>query len=155
MQKRIEEIENRFDLIESQLKDPEISADYSKIQKLLKEHSSIKEKVDLVRMVRELENKITDTNSMLKSSSNEEELTIMIQDELKKLKLDKLKLDNKLSNLMVPKDPNDNKNAIMEIRAGTGGEEAGLFASNLFRMYSRYAQRKGWQTKRQCHSRFI
>ena len=147
MQKRIEEIENRFDLIESQLKDPEISADYSKIQKLLKEHSSIKEKVDLVRMVRELENKITDTNSMLKSSSNEEELTIMIQDELKKLKLDKLKLDNKLSNLMVPKDPNDNKNAIMEIRAGTGGEEAGLFASNLFRMYSRYAQRKGWQTE--------
>ena len=142
MQKRIEEIENRFDLIESQLKDPEISADYSKIQKLLKEHSSIKEKVDLVRMVRELENKITDTNSMLKSSSNEEELTIMIQDELKKLKL-----DNKLSNLMVPKDPNDNKNAIMEIRAGTGGEEAGLFASNLFRMYSRYAQRKGWQTE--------
>ena len=147
MQKRIEEIENRFDLIESQLKDPEISADYSKIQKLLKEHSSIKEKVDLVRMVRELENKITDTNSMLKSSSNEEELTIMIQDELKKLKLDKLKLDNKLSSLMVPKDPNDNKNAIMEIRAGTGGEEAGLFASNLFRMYSRYAQRKGWQTE--------
>ncbi|MBM03956.1 MAG: peptide chain release factor 1 [Chloroflexi bacterium] len=147
MQKRIEEIENRFDLIESQLKDPEISADYSKIQKLLKEHSSIKEKVDLVRMVRELENKITDTNSMLKSSSNEEELTIMIQDELKKLKLDKLKLDNKLSNLMVPKDPNDNKNAIMEIRAGTGGEEAGLFASNLFRMYIRYAQRKGWQTE--------
>ena len=142
MQKRIEEIENRFDLIESQLKDPEISADYSKIQKLLKEHSSIKEKVDLVRMVRELENKITDTNSMLKSSSNEEELTIMIQDELKKLKL-----DNKLSSLMVPKDPNDNKNAIMEIRAGTGGEEAGLFASNLFRMYSRYAQRKGWQTE--------
>ena len=146
MQKRIEEIENRFDVIESQLEDPEVSADYSKIQQLLKEHSNIKEKVDLVRLIRKIEDKITDTNLML-SSSNEEELTTMIQEELKELKLEKSALDKKLSNLMIPKDPNDNKNVIMEIRAGTGGDEAGLFASNLFRMYNRYAQRKGWQTE--------
>ncbi|MBN18656.1 MAG: peptide chain release factor 1 [Chloroflexi bacterium] len=146
MQKRTEELEYRFDLIESQLKNPEISSNYSKVQELLKEHSSIKEKVDLIRLIREIEKKITETNSMV-NSSNDEDLNILIEEELKELELKKLTLNKKLSNLMIPKDPNDNKNVIMEIRAGTGGEEAGLFTSNLFRMYIRYAQRQGWQTE--------
>jgi len=146
MQKKIQEIEKRFDLLESQLKDPDVSGDYSKIQKLVKEHGNIKEKVETVRAIRKLEEKITDTNSMI-PSSNEEELTILIQEELQTLKLKKSKLNKRLSELMLPKDINDNKNVILEIRAGTGGDEAGLFASNLFRMYNRYAQRKGWQTE--------
>ena len=140
---RLASLERRFDQIEGLLADPEISADYSRIQDLLKEQASMRNLVALSREYRSILGQIEDARAMLRAESDHE-MTSLAREELSQLEPRLEQLEKELRLALIPRDPNDEKNVIMEIRAGTGGDEAGLFAADLYRIYTRYAQRKRW-----------
>ncbi len=146
MLERLDAIEGRYEEIDRLLADPELSADYTRIQSLVREQASIRNIVVLARKYREVLRQLDDVNSLLRDESDEE-LTELAREELTGLEHGRERVQEELALALLPKDPNDEKNVILEIRAGTGGEEAGLFAADLFRMYNRYAQRKGWKTE--------
>jgi peptide chain release factor 1 len=125
--------------------DPEVAVDYTRIQVLSKEQASIKKLVELARQYRQLNGDIADVKTMIREESDED-MTALAREELGELEERLEKVEASLRIELIPKDPNDGKNVIMEIRAGTGGDEAGLFAADMFRMYTRYAQRNGWKT---------
>jgi peptide chain release factor 1 len=138
---KLDNVEKRYEELNSQISDPKVIADQNEWKKLMKEHADIE---DIVLKYREYK----------KALQNIEELKVMIEDkemkELAQAELSEVKdtiprLENELKMLLVPKDPNDTKNVIVEIRGGAGGEEAALFAGELFRMYSMYAERKRWK----------
>ena len=143
---RLAAIERHFEEIEARMADPEISSDYGRVQGLVKEHASIKNVVGLSRDYRKLMKEIEDIQGMLRDETDQE-LTAMASEEAVRLDEKRAGLEAEIRLALVPEDPNDKKSVIMEIRAGTGGDEAGLFAADLFRIYSRYAQRKGWGTE--------
>ena len=140
---RLASLERRFDQIEGLLADPEISADYSRIQDLLKEQALMRNLVALSREYRSILGQIEDARAMLRAESDHE-MTSLAREELFQLEPRLEQLEKELRLALIPRDPNDEKNVIMEIRAGTGGDEAGLFAADLYRIYTRYAQRKRW-----------
>ena len=142
---KLANIERRYDEIEQLMADPEVSSDYSRIQTLAKELASIKVLVNLARRYREAIRELEDVRTMARDDSDEG-LAMMAREELAQLEERKEKVEGELKLALVPVDPKDQKNVIMEVRAGTGGDEAGLFAADLFRMYSRFAQRMGWRT---------
>ena len=146
MLERLDAIEGRYEEIDRLLADPELSADYTRIQSLVREQASIRNIVVLARKYREVLRQLDDVNSLLRDESDEE-LAELAREELTGLEHGRERVQEELALALLPKDPNDEKNVILEIRAGTGGEEAGLFAADLFRMYNRYAQRKGWKTE--------
>lgn len=139
-------IEARYDDIDKLLADPELSSDYSRIEGLVREQASIRNMVTLSREYREVLRQRADVRTMLRDGSDQE-FAGLAREELDGLEARKETIEGALAQALLPRDPNDQKNVILEIRAGTGGEEAGLFASDLFRMYIRYAQRKGWKTE--------
>ena len=143
---RLASLERRFDEIEGLLADPEISADYSRIQDLLKEQASMRNLVTLSREYRSILGQIEDARAMLRADSDHE-MASLAREELSQLepRLEQLEKDLRLA--LIPRDPNDEKNVIVEIRAGTGGDEAGLFAADLYRIYTRYAQRNRWSVE--------
>ncbi len=143
---KLKKIKDRFDNINQQLSDPEVLSDRDKVVNLSKERS------DLIEIVNAYENysevlKNINGNKEIISSGVDRELTELAETELGELEEKKEKLEEEIKYLLLPKDPNDNKDIIMEIRAGTGGEEAALFAGDLFRMYTRYAEIKGWKVE--------
>ncbi len=140
---RLASLERHFDEIEGLLADPEISADYSRIQDLLKEQASMRSLVALSREYRSILGQIEDARAMQRAESDHE-MTSLAREELSQLEPRLEQLEKELRLALIPRDPNDEKNVIMEIRAGTGGDEAGLFAADLYRIYTRYAQRKRW-----------
>ncbi len=125
---------------------PEVASDYSVAQKYAKEQSSLKEIVDLTRKYRSLIEQLAEAKEMIQSEADPDVIS-MVKEEQDSLEDVKNKVENQIRLALVPKDPNDQKNVIMEIRAGTGGDEAGLFASDLYRMYSRLAQRLKWKVE--------
>ncbi|MBF0469274.1 MAG: peptide chain release factor 1 [Desulfamplus sp.] len=135
-------IEERFIKLEQLLSDPAVIVDQVKYQKYLKEHGELSKIVLAFREHKALLLEIAETKELLKDSDSD--IREMAKDELESLEQKIEKLESELKLLLMPKDPRDEKNVILEIRAGTGGEEAGLFAADLFRMYSRYAESKGW-----------
>ena len=137
-------IEDRYREIEMLLSNPEIAGDYNKSQNLIKEHASLKNVANLTFEYRTLTESIDETKSLIREETDRD-ITELAREELNNLELQKTTLENNLRIALLPKDPNDSKNVIMEIRAGTGGDEAGLFAADLYRMYNRYAQRNSWQ----------
>ena len=139
---QFKEIELKFNDIERRLSDPEIIADQQKYQKIVKEHASMKEGVMLYRELSEVISDIKDTNECL----NDPEMKEMALEELDDLNQKKELLEMKLQLFLIPKDPEDEKSAIIEIRSGTGGEEAALFAGTLYRMYTKYAESNKWKT---------
>ena len=143
---RLAAVERRYEEIERLLADPEVSSDYSRIQGVIKEHASLRELVSLAREYRRLTRELEDVRSML-SEESDQELAAMAREELAQLEESLEGVEADLRVALLPRDPNDAKNVVIEIRAGTGGDEAGLFAGDLFRLYSRYAQRKGWKTE--------
>lgn len=143
MLERLSSVEEKYEELNRLLADPEVVADYTKVQQYAKEQSVMREVVELAREYREVIEEISDLREMLRSE-NDAEILAMAKDEQVSLEKKKEKAEHRLRLALVPKDPNDSKNVIIEIRAGTGGEEAGLFASNLYRMYSRLAQRLSW-----------
>ena len=143
MLERLSSVEEKYEELNKLLTDPEVVADYTKVQQYAKEQSVMREVVELAREYREVIKEIADLRDMLRSESDPEILSLA-KDEQVTLEGNKENVEERLRMALVPTDPNDDKNVIIEIRAGTGGEEAGLFASNLYRMYSRLAQRLNW-----------
>lgn len=131
--------------LESVISDPDVLADMAKWQKYNKEHSNLEPIVTAFREYKRACQGIEDAKEMLSDSSLDDEMKEMANEELKELRARKEELDNELPILLLPRDPNDDKNVIVEIRGGVGGEEAALFAGDLFRMYSRYAENQGWR----------
>jgi len=141
---KIKQIEDRFEEINQLLTDPEISKDHIKVRELIKEQTKIKSIANLSTELGQVEREIQEANEMIRTE-NDKELTDLAKVEMESLILKKNELELQLRISLIPDDPNNEKNVIMEIRAGTGGDEAGLFANDLFRMYSRYAQRNNWK----------
>ncbi len=141
---KLSEIINRYDEINRLMADPQNLTDYTRIQALAKEQSSIKPLMELSQEYLKVVQEMEGLNSMLRDESDQE-LSAMARDEHIQLSNRQISIEEELRLALLPKDPNDEKNVIIEVRAGTGGDEAGLFAADLFRLYSRYAQRQGWK----------
>tara|TARA_A100001037_G_scaffold285874_1_gene293681 strand:+ start:32533 stop:33600 length:1068 start_codon:yes stop_codon:yes gene_type:complete len=141
---KIKQIEDRFEEINQLLTNPEISKDHVKVRELIKEQTKIKSIATLSTELGKVESEIQDANDIIRTE-NDKELTDLAKSEMENLKLKKDDLELQLRISLIPDDPNNEKNVIMEIRAGTGGDEAGLFANDLFRMYSRFSQKNNWK----------
>lgn len=144
MLQKLESLEAKYNELNELLSNPEIIADQSKYQKYAKAYSDLGEIVSVYQNLKAAQTGIEDARSMLKEDPDEE-FKAMLLAEIEELEAKKLKLEQRVKVLLLPTDPNDEKSVIMEIRAGTGGEEAALFAANLFRMYTRYAEEQGWK----------
>ena len=143
MHERIAEIEARFEELTELLSDPEVVSDHRRMAELARERSRLEPIVDLGRRFRETGEALADARDLLRSGDEDErELAREEEERLTPLLAD---LEEDLKLALLPRDPADEKNAIIEIRAGAGGEEAALFAADLFRMYQRYAERQGWR----------
>ena len=123
--------------------DPDVAVDYTRIERLAREQAQIREVVELSRAARSLASELDDLREMLRDESDEG-MVELAREEIAELEARYETTERDLKLALVPKDPNDDKNVIVEIRAGTGGDEAGLFAADLYRMYTRYAQRQRW-----------
>ena len=145
MRDKLQTIIDKHSLLSEQLADPEIFNDQKKLTTTAKEHSSLEDVVNVGKEYLAVLQNIEDDKSILKG--DDAELKEIAQEELIELESRKDKLESDLKILLLPKDPNDDKNLILEIRAGTGGDEAALFAADLFRVYTRYAERKNWKYK--------
>ena len=143
---KLEEIENKYDELTKILSDPEIFSDYTKSQKYSKEQADLEEIVDEIREYKKVLSGISEAEEILGAESDDG-LKELAEIELEELKEKKPDIEDKLKLLLIPKDPRDSKNIILEIRAGTGGDEAGLFAADLFRMYSKYAEGRRWKVE--------
>ena len=143
---RLQKLKEKYDRINQQLADPSYLNDRDKIVALSRERSELENIIIAYEKYNSVLNNI-EGNKEIIDSGLDAELTEMAENELSELEIQKEKLEEEIKYLLLPKDPNDNKDIIMEIRAGTGGEEAALFAGDLFRMYSRYAEIKGWKTE--------
>ena len=143
---RLESVERRYAELDTLMADPQVSADYTRIQALAKEQASIRTLVDLSRQYRAVLRQIEDAQSLMREETDAD-MAALAREEEQELQADKERVEAELRLALIPKDPNDEKNVILEIRAGAGGDEAGLFASDLYRMYTRYAQRNGWHTE--------
>jgi peptide chain release factor 1 len=146
---KLDQIEARYDEMSQQLSDPAVIGDSSRFQKLAKHHSDLGEIVAKHREYRVIEKDLTGARQMLAEAekAGDAEMRQMAFDEEKQLAEALARNERELKLLLVPKDPNDEKNVILEIRAGTGGDEAALFAGELYRMYSRYAESQGWKVE--------
>ena len=146
MLERMRTVEDRYDEIDQLMSDPEIAVDYSRVERLAREQAQLRQVVELSRELRSLESEIDNLRTLLREEEDEE-IVELAREELSELEPRRAKTELDLKLALVPKDPNDEKNVIVEVRAGTGGDEAGLFAADLYRMYTRYAQRRNWNTE--------
>ncbi len=143
---KLEEIENKYDELTKILSDPEVFSDYTISQKYSKEQSDLEDVVQKIREYKKLLLGISEAEEILRTDSDDG-LKELAKAEIDELKEKKPEVEKELKFLLVPKDPRDSKNIIIEIRAGTGGDEAGLFGSDLFRMYSKYAEGRRWKVE--------
>ncbi len=142
---KLRKIEKRYEDLQGLLSDPAIINNYSVYQKYAKEHADISDIVQTYREYVNITSQIEDNKDLLKDG--DEELRAMAKEEATQLREMYQVLEEKLKILLLPTDPNDERNVFLEIRAGTGGDEAGLFAGDLFRMYTRYAERCSWKVE--------
>src|SRR5271167_4894904 len=143
---KLDQIENRFVEMTTELSSPEILNDSANYQKLARRHSELSEMVEKYREWKLLDKGLTEARQMV-AESDDAEMKLMAEEEEKQLAARIEIVERELKLLLLPKDPNDDKSVIVEIRAGTGGDEAALFAGDLFRMYSRYAETQGWKVE--------
>jgi len=143
MLQKLEEVEFRFVEIERKLSDPEVISDQKKYQDLLKQHSDIKPGIDLYREFKSVTSQIDDAKLLL----SDPEMIDMAKEEIEHLDLKKKELEKELQIFLIPSDPDDHRNAVIEIRSGTGGEEAALFAADLYKMYTRFADSNRWKVE--------
>jgi peptide chain release factor 1 len=142
MQDKLRAIEERYEAITREMGEPDALADYMKLQNLAKERATLEKVVSIYRQLREAEEQIAEARGLVNGS--DAEMAELAQEELSTLEPRREQLENDLKVALLPPDPHDDRNVIVEIRGGTGGEEAALFASDLYRMYSRYAERRRW-----------
>jgi peptide chain release factor 1 len=145
MFQRIKEVEKRYEELEKLLSDPAVIANRSEYQKCAKEHADLTALIEAFRLYETTGRQLDEAQQMLRDG--DEELREMAKEEIPQLKQKIEELEQRITVLLLPKDPNDDKNVILEIRAGTGGDEAGLFAADLFRMYARYAEMWNWRVE--------
>lgn len=145
MREKLNAIIDKYNNLSEQMTDLAILADQKKLMSIAKEHRSLENVVNVGKDYINILNQLDDVKEML--NDNDDELRQIAEEELESLALKKSEMEEKIKVLLLPKDPNDDKNLILEIRAGTGGDEAALFASDLFRIYTRYAERKNWNYK--------
>ena len=146
MIEQLEKIEKRYQEIERKMAQPEVATDLNQLQALAQERASIDNLVKTYREYKSIARSLKETRVML-DDGLDEEMAALAKQEIESLELQLDGLEQELKQALLPKDPNDEKDIIMEIRAGAGGNEAALFAADLFRMYNRYAQTKGWETE--------
>jgi peptide chain release factor 1 len=142
---KLRDIEIRYRELEGLLSDPKIVSKQGLYQKYAKEHADLRELVETIRQYEKIRDQVEEYQGVL--AEGDEELKAIVKEEMPQLKQKQTDLKEKLNILLLPKDPNDDKNVFLEIRAGTGGDEAGLFAGDLFRMYARYAETQGWRVE--------
>ncbi len=143
---KLDEVERRFERLEAELANPEVLADSTRYQKVAKERSSLEKLVATYRNYKKVSRELEDLEGLL-AGSEAAEIKVMARDELPALKNRRGALAEQLKALLIPKDPNDEKDVILEIRAGAGGDEASLFAEEMLQMYLRYAARRGWRAE--------
>ena len=143
---KLDQLGTRYDELTQQLSTAELVSDSSKFQKVAKQHAELEEIVAKHREFKQIEKDLSGAHQMF-LEADDSEMKQMAQEEEKQLAARKEIVERDLKLLLLPKDPNDEKSVIVEIRAGTGGDEAGLFAGELFRMYSRYAETQGWKVE--------
>jgi peptide chain release factor 1 len=143
---KLEQVEQRYEELERWMADPQVAADYDQLRQYTEERAEIAELVEAYRQSKSVAKELQETRALL-DEETDEEMRSLARQEIARLEARENDLQQKLHMLLVPKDPNDERNVIMEIRAGTGGEEAALFAADLYRMYARYAEGKGWKTE--------
>jgi peptide chain release factor 1 len=146
MEESLEKIEKRHRELTEVLSDPQVLSDRKRYRTLAKEHAELSEIVELVRRRRQLAKSIEEDEKIGKES-DDPDLVQLAAAELEELEVERKKLEAKLHALLAPEEPGGDKNAIVEIRAGTGGEEAALFAADLYRMYSKFAEKEGWKVE--------
>ncbi len=146
MFEELEAVRARYDAINDRLADPNVLQDLKEVQRLGKEQAQLRPLVDLYQRYRRAEQAIADARQLLETE-RDEEMVDYARQELERQQTEQERLARELHAALVPKDPNDDKDVIVEIRGGTGGEEAALFAADLFKMYSRYAELKRWRVE--------
>ncbi|MEK0151920.1 peptide chain release factor 1 [Tetragenococcus halophilus] len=143
---QLQKIEDRYQELGELMSDPDVIADTNRFMKLSKEEADLRETVEVYQRYKKVEEDISEDEEML-SENLDEEMTDLAKEELAELKKEEAELQEQIKILLLPKDPNDNKNIIMEIRGAAGGDEAALFAGDLFDMYQRYAESQGWKVE--------
>ena len=143
---RLRKVEARYDELTQQLADPAVVSDSKRYQKTAKAHAELGELVNKFRQYKDVERGIAETKALLREEADLE-LKAMAEEELAGLEARLSECEHQLKVLLLPKDPNDERNVILEIRAGTGGDEAALFVADVFRMYTRYAESQRWRVE--------
>jgi peptide chain release factor 1 len=140
---KLDEVEARYDRLSQELSDPSVISDNQRYQQAAKQHAELTELVTKYREYRDVHRQLEETRTLLRDS--DPEFRELAKEELPELEAREETLQKELKRLLLPRDPNDERDVLVEIRAGTGGEEAALFAGELLRMYTRYAERMGWK----------
>ncbi len=144
MLEKLEQIERNYEDLTAQISSPEIMSDMKVYAKTMKQHRSLEEVVFKYREVKKMQEELAGAKELIEMA-DDDEMREMAQMEIAEIEPNLVKAEEALKVLLIPKDPNDEKNVIVEIRAGTGGDEATLFAAEVLRMYARYAERQGWK----------
>ena len=147
MLSKLQAIEEKYIELESLLSDPSVISDVPLWRKYTQEHASLTALVTTIREYKKIVQGIEEAQEMLAEGIDDDEFRKMVETELSDLRVRREAIDEKLPILLLPKDPNDDKSVIVEIRGGAGGDEAALFSMELFRMYTRYAEAQGWKVE--------
>src|SRR5688572_15906762 len=147
MDDRLRDIEQRYDDLSTQLADPGIHADPKRLRDLSREHAQLAQVVEAAVRLRKTQADLDGARALLDDSDGDAEMAAMARAEVEQLSADAERQEAELKLLLIPRDPLDDRDAVVEIRAGTGGDEAALFAGDLFRMYQRYADGRGWKVE--------
>lgn len=143
MFEKLKEVERKYETLSHLLSKPEVINNQTELQRVAKEYAELGKIVELYRRLKRLEDEINENKNLL-YTDEDEEMKGLLREEIHRLTGEKERIEKDLKVAILPKDPNDEKNVILEIRAGTGGDEAGLFAADIFRMYAKYAERNHW-----------
>lgn len=144
---QIDKFRSQLSELETELSTPETASDHKKFQRLMARHKYLKDLIASADSCFDLEQELKSTKSMLDNPENDSEIVAMAREEISRLEEELPRAEKKLMLALLPPDPAENRNTIVEIRAGTGGEEAALFAADLYRMYSRFAENRGWTAR--------
>jgi peptide chain release factor 1 len=147
MWERLQTLEEHFNFLEEKLSDPEVIKEQQKWQQYAREHADLMETIESYRRLQKVKDELREAKEMLGGKGLDEDMVLYLKDEISRLSDEEEKLEEHMKILLLPKDPNDEKDVIIELRAGTGGEEAALFAAVLLRMYLRFAEKKQWNTE--------
>ncbi len=144
---KLTEIERKYDELTAQLSSPEVLADAARYQKAAKAHAEISDVVEKFRQWQNIEKSLRGAKELRADPASDSEMKALASEEMAELEQQRSRVEDELKVLMLPRDPNDERNVVLEIRAGAGGDEATLFAEEVFRMYSRYAESQGWKVE--------